>query len=205
MAKPLLAHLVRAVGRTASRADREGRQGRTPGFTPGAVRRLRPRRASCSTSWSPLMTDGRFGRNRFSRPAACCQTPAHVLRHGRLHLHRIPVLVDRHDDLPRMKMQHRPALARRRAVDGVAEDRPAFAGRVNPELMSAACERFSASHARGRFAPDRHRGRARASGSGRAGPPRRASSTSPGIASRRPSGLSIRPSSPSGPPSTTAQ
>ena len=58
-------------------------------------------------------------------PPARLQPLLHVRRHRRRDLDRRLVLVERHHDLARVQMQARAAVARRAAVDVVAEDRKA--------------------------------------------------------------------------------
>ena len=91
-----------------------------------------------------------------------------------------------------------------RAVDRVAQDRPALRPRNGRAIDACG---LSAAQVRARRSARRAtvRGPSPARGSGRFCPPGSTFIHHPRLSSRRPSGKSIAPSSPSGPPATIAQ
>src|SRR5262245_9372142 len=78
----------------------------------------------------------------FPRPAARIEPFLHVQRHRRSRPDRLAILVERHHHLAGMQVQRRPAVARRGAVDAVADDRPTGGGAMHAQLMGAAGERL---------------------------------------------------------------
>src|SRR5712691_11346906 len=96
-----------------------------------------------STRWLRL---ARFARRalptlrRFLPPASRKQF-AHVLRDGRDHPDQLAPGIERNHDFGGVEMQRWTAVARRTAVDRIADDRPAFGRAMHAQLMRAAGHR----------------------------------------------------------------
>src|SRR6202034_636083 len=75
-------------------------------------------------------------------PPAWREPLLHVGRYGRSYIDWRAILIERHDDFTGEQLQTGAAGTRRRAVDRIAEDRPAHFGAMYPQLMCAAGERL---------------------------------------------------------------
>ena len=58
------------------------------------------------------------------------------------HTDRIALLIERHHNLPRLQMQHRPAYARCISINVVADHRPAHGGAMHAQLVRPPRERL---------------------------------------------------------------
>jgi hypothetical protein len=75
-------------------------------------------------------------------PAASRQRRAHMLGDRGGHANRRTIFIKRHDNVARMQMQRRSALARRIAVNRVAQDGPAHGGAMDAKLVRAPSQRL---------------------------------------------------------------
>ena len=152
----------------------------------GRRRRARPPRAGADDADDLLRLLRRLGRGRDGAggvtsclssllvPAARLQPLLHVRRHRRHDLDRRLVPVERHHDLARVQM-HARRVARRAAVDVVAQDREAHLRAMHAQLVRPPGQRLERQPGRAR-----RRGPSPSTSSATAGPPDRASSTSRG-------------------------